>query len=431
MMRWRLAVAGLTITAGLLGACDDERKGTTGGGGGGGGDDSSSEADGGTDSDASSGAGQPASSGGSGSNAASGSGGSSAPGDLGDLDFFWAAMAEGYCARLYRCWEGSDDFMSARWLLETPASCEAQFARLNSELASRRDTRAQLESGNLRYVPSMAEQCLEELSACNGPSSLSSGSCREVFDGQVETGGDCNRDEDCAGDAYCDAALACPGQCQPRKASGELCGYAKECAYTTGVVLCDPDAMPAPVCRTLEPAATKSREGEPCTREHSGSASLMLCEDDLWCGADPAAPSLATGKCMTPIPVQGTCTDSDDVCSEGLCAPENGMCVNYTLLKQAGDTCDKAQFLICDPRLGLKCSDQNVCEASGDGSEGSVCFPGDFQRGCDAELHCLIDDTLGHGTCQPRLPAGSSCQFGPSCESGSCETTCLERYCEF
>jgi hypothetical protein len=428
MKRWRLVVAGLTIGAGLLGACDDERQGTTSGGGG---DGSSSGAEGGTDSDASSGAGQPASGGGADDHAASGSGGTSTSGELTDLESFWAAMARGYCARLFRCWEAGDDFMSTRWILQTPEACEAELARGNLELASRRDTRAQLEAGKLQYLASMAERCIEELSACHGPSSLQSGSCREVFDGEVEIGGDCNRDEDCAADAYCDAEVTCPGRCQPRKAAGELCARATECAYTTGVVLCDQSAMPAPVCRTLEPAATKAREGEPCTREHSGSQSLMLCEDDLWCGADPAAPSPATGKCMTPIPLEGACTNNDDVCSEGLCDSGNGICVSYERLTEPGESCGQAQFLICDPRLGLRCGEQNTCEASGDGSEGSVCFPGDFQRGCAPELHCLIDDTLGHGTCQPRLPAGASCQFGPSCESGSCDTTCLERYCEF
>ncbi len=420
MTGWRLTVTGFAAVAALLSACDDESNDTTGSGG-----DTSTAGDGSSD------AGQPSASGGSTSKAGSGSGGSSMPGNPTEVDSFWDAMAKGYCARLYRCLEPNDDFMSTRWLLETPEGCEAQLALVSSQLASRLDTRAQVEAGNLHYVPSMGEKCVEELSACNGPSSFDQGSCREVFEGDVETGGACQRDEDCAGDAYCEVAMACPGQCQPRKASGEPCVLAKECAYSAGVVFCDTDAMPESVCRTLEPAASKSTEGEPCTRERTGSESLILCEDELWCAADPAAPSTATGKCMAPIPLEGACTDGDDVCAEGLCDSDNGVCVVYTLLKQVGDSCAQAQLLICDPRLGLRCSDQGMCEGSGDGSEGSVCFSGDFQRECDAGLYCLTDDTLGHGTCQPRLPAGSPCELGRACESGSCDTTCLERYCEY
>jgi hypothetical protein len=425
MTGWRLAVVGFVLGAALLGACDDERHDPSGGGG-------ESSAEGGDSSagaDSTSRAGEAASGtgGSSASSAGSGTGGVSTPGNTTDLESFWDAMAKGYCARLYRCWEPNDDFMSSRWLLETPEGCEVLLAQGNVQLASRRDTRAQVEAGNLHYVSSIGEKCIAELSACNGPSSFNAGSCREVFDGEVHTGGACQRDEDCAGDAYCLVETACPGQCQPRKAEGEPCVQTTECAYTTGAVVCDQDAMPQPVCRTLEPVASKSALDEPCTRELFGSESLVLCQDDLWCAPDPAAATTATGKCTAPIPLEGACTDGDDVCVEGLCDSENGVCVVYTLLKEAGEVCDRAQLLICDPRLGLRCSDQGMCEGSGDGSEGSVCFSGDFQRECDAGLYCLNDDTLGHGTCEPQLPAGSPCELGTAC----CNATCLERYCEF
>lgn len=429
MAGWRLAVGGVALGVALLGACDDEPRrggGDATSGGDGGADDSTA----GADSRSSAGEATSGSGGSPASNAGSGSGGTSQPADATELETFWTAMAKGYCERLFRCWEANDDFMSTRWLLETPEACEAELALGHVQIASRRDTRAQVEAGNLRYVPSMGEKCIEELSACNGPSSFYVGSCREVFDGPVETGGACNRDEDCAGDASCESALTCPGQCQPRKATGEPCSVNTDCRYTTGIVICDQEAIPEPVCRTLEPAASKSALDEPCTRELGGSTSLQLCQDDLWCAPDPAAGTTATGKCAAPTPLEGACTDGDDVCVDGLCDAEGGVCVVYTLLKEAGESCDRANLLICDPRLGLRCGDQGVCEASGDGSEGSLCFGGDFQRPCDTGLYCLNDQALGHGTCRPRLPAGSPCEFGTACQSGSCDTTCLERYCE-
>jgi hypothetical protein len=368
----------------------------------------------------------------SGGNSAGGSsaGGSSAGGTASEPGDFLDAQARGYCARLFRCVEGNDDFMSARLLLKTPEGCEAQLKKATVQQPGRRDLQAQLAAGALHYDAAAAEKCTAELSACNGTDSFSDGSCREMLEGSVETGGACQRSEDCAGDAYCERdGAACPGQCRPRKPSGEPCDATSECAYTSGVVFCDQDASPRPVCRTL-PLAPKAGLGEPCTRKLPGSEQLVTCEDELWCGADEAlGPDAAQGRCVLPLELGEPCQDGDDVCVGGMCDTDAGICRPVVLRSQEGETCDDVLRIACDPTLGLHCNDLGFCEASGDGSAGSRCFGGDFQRGCSDGLYCETSDTEPAGTCQPLLEAGAACEHNFVCDSGNCETTCQARYC--
>lgn len=342
---------------------------------------------------------------------------------------FQDAQAHGYCGRLFRCFEGNDDFMVARLLLKTPKGCEAQLRKLNEQEPGRRDLQAQLAAGMLHYDAAAGEKCTAELSVCNGIDSFSDGSCREMFDGDVQTGQACQRSEDCAGDAYCERnGSACPGQCRPRKASGEPCEVSTDCAYAAGAVFCDHDA-PSPVCRTL-PLGQKAGMGEPCTRKLPGSEQLVTCDDELWCGIDAAlGTDAAQGRCVLPLELGDACQDSDDVCVGGMCDTDAGQCREIVLRSTEGETCGEALFVACDPTLGLRCSDLGFCEASGDGSEGSRCFNGDFQRGCGPGLYCAPSDAPPAGTCQPLVSAGAACEQNSVCDSGNCETTCQARYC--
>jgi len=347
-----------------------------------------------------------------------------------DLESILAGEGRGYCARLFRCWEGNDDFMGSRLLLETPAACEALLADLNAKSFSIRDLSAQLKQGAIQIVPSKAQACLDELASCNGTDSLSRGSCRDMFEGKVSPGSPCQRAEDCAGDAFCDNASSCPGICKARKAAGESCASDGECTQGDGYTFCDRDLASGAGCRTL-PVAPKAALGEPCTRRLSGAEKLSLCVDTLWCSPVAGQAAMATlGTCQPPILANGACTDNDDACSEGLCDTSIGACRSVTRLRQAGDACDDAAFRLCDPRLGLRCSgDQGSCEASGDGTLGAACFNGDFQRTCNSGLFCQPGTLAGHGSCQPLLKTGANCSQSSSCESGNCNSTCQERPC--
>jgi len=357
-----------------------------------------------------------------------GHGGAASRGSIGTDDDFLEAMGQGYCARLFRCNESSDDFMTARLVLKTPAACEAKLRALADE-GGRLDLRQQVAAGNMQLDPAAAAKCVAELSECNGPDSFNEGSCREVYEGKVPTGGDCRRDEDCSGDAYCESKGGCPGQCRPRKAAGEPCERSSDCAYTPGsAVFCDQNAA-TPVCRVLA-EAPHAGQGDPCTRRLHGSDSWIRCRDELWCAADPSlAEDAAQGRCQAPIAPGKSCADGDDVCVEGICDTASNVCVQPTLVAQAGEACDETKLQICDPTLGLFCNDSGTCDGSGDGSEGSSCFTGDFQRGCAKGLHCAPTGESRQGTCTKLLAAGAPCESAAECASHTCENTCQERYC--
>src|SRR5512146_2552876 len=99
---------------------------------------------------------------------APGRGGSAAQGGSGsanvsDLDGFLVAEGVGFCARLFRCFEGNDDFVAERLLLKTEQGCKDLLARVNASERSVRDLRAQVAAGALHYDPENGQKCLDEL----------------------------------------------------------------------------------------------------------------------------------------------------------------------------------------------------------------------------------------------------------------------------
>jgi hypothetical protein len=351
-----------------------------------------------------------------------------------DLDTFLEQQGQGFCARLFRCLEANDDFLGERLVIENAPACEELLARVNATSRSMRDLRAEVAAGNLHYVPDQGQACLAELSACNGIDSLGDGSCREAFDGNAKTGEACHRSEDCAGDAYCALGGACPGTCAPRKPAGAACEFDMECAFTTGLVFCENESGVTGTCRTLEKAQPAAK-GEPCTRNLEGAASLILCQDGLWCatlsGGDPVADVL--GECALPIPLNMPCVDGDDVCDGGLCDTGSHLCRSVTLRKEAGQTCDEDAFTYCGPLQGLRCGPDGTCQGSGDGSQGSACFSSDLQRGCDAGLYCAKaagTTSADPGQCQPFLADNAACNSSSDCLNGNCENdVCGGRGC--
>ncbi|HEX2670859.1 MAG TPA: hypothetical protein VHM25_08305, partial [Polyangiaceae bacterium] len=259
--------------------------------------------------------------------------------------------------------------------------------------------------------------------------SFTRGSCRDMFEGKVALGSPCQRGEDCAGDAFCAVTSLCPGTCTARKSAGESCLGNQECSQGDGYTFCDSDSTSQATCRTL-PISPKATLGQPCTRRVTGAETLSLCIDSLWCGPVAGQPATATlGTCQPPIPAGGACSDGDDLCAEGVCDTATGVCRPLTLLEHAGESCDEAQFRICNPRLGLLCNAQGQCEGTGDHTQGSVCSNADFQPTCNSGLFCQPATTAGAASCQPLLQTGASCERASSCQSGACEGTCQERPC--
>ena len=369
------------------------------------------------------------------SNPGDGGGGSGVVENPTNASDFFAAEGRSYCARVFRCQEGNDDFTSARLVLQTQARCEDLVARLNDTQRSQRDLNAQLSSGAIHYVAAQGAKCLADLGTCNGANSFEDGACREVFDGNAKTGEACQRDEDCSGDAYCHVVDACPGMCAPRKLQGESCSQASECAEASGVARCNYDGTGNGTCHTLARSAAVG-QGEPCTRRLGTQDSLVFCQDGLWCrtaaGGDPSEDAM--GVCAPPIVGSEACEDQDDVCKSGLCDTDTGVCRPVTLQKSVGAACDKEQYIVCDPLVGLQCGLDGTCLGSGNGTQGSTCFTSDFQRGCDAGLYCQKPDTASSssdpGTCTPQLAANSACNNDNDCADGGCVAgVCQGRYC--
>lgn len=359
-----------------------------------------------------------------------GSGGDS-PSEVTSVDGFFEQEAARLCERIFRCFEPDDDFMSLRFLFETRETCESEVARATAHSGGARDLRAQFAAGSLRLEPAAAQACLDSLSRCGKSSGFAEAECDEVFEGNTQLGDGCWRDAECAGDAYCQVDQACPGQCRPRKAAGEACTRRAECAQQDGaLVTCYPNPNAISQCRQVSLAPAVGL-GASCTRS-TDLDPIVPCTDELWCAPDAPDDPSGVGHCAKPIAGEGACSDRNDVCLIGFCDVASGKCRKYELLSQAGQACGDEQLLFCNPLLGLKCSDDDaggVCLAQGDGSQGSECFSGDFQRGCSVGLYCSHTDGVPTGTCVEALPAGAPCTSSASCESGQCSVTCRERYC--
>jgi hypothetical protein len=376
-------------------------------------------------------------SGGSASSGGGSAGSSSAGthgGPISDLDDFYEQEGVGFCQRVLRCFEGNDDFMSARFVLQTQARCEQLVERINATSTSSRDLRNEIAAGHLHVVPEKAQQCLADLAACNGPNGFAYGSCRDVFEGNAQLGDACQRSEDCAGSAFCQVDASCPGKCVARKLEGEACQNQDDCAYTSGVVTCYQTATGG-VCHTLTQGAPVGA-GKPCTRRLSDAAELVTCQDGLWCdtapGGDPSEDIM--GVCGPPLAEGQACRDSDDVCLTGFCNTDTLRCMPVKIETAVGAACNKEEYVICDPLRGLVCGQDLKCHGSGDGTEGSGCYTSDFQIGCVPGLYCdraNVTSSDEAGVCRKLLADGEPCSDDRACAGGACtaDKVCGGRLC--
>ncbi|HEY6078580.1 MAG TPA: hypothetical protein VIW29_07245 [Polyangiaceae bacterium] len=348
------------------------------------------------------------------------------------VDDFFEQEGRLICERFLRCFSPRDDDRVLPFLFGSQQACEAEVVFVNHRSASVTDVRARVASGELALAPATALACLQELASCSEADSLNEGSCREVFEGKVDEAGACQRDEDCAGDAYCAGELSCPGQCKPRGLPGAACTRPQHCAYRGSPVDCiHPSGSVEGECRELE-RVEKVGLGAQCVRSLQNAEAFVLCQDELWCAPLSPDDTSGLGHCQRPIEGEGACSDQDDVCLIGLCNTSLGKCQALSFVGKEGAACSDAQQLFCNPLLGLKCSDDELggtCLKQGDGSKGSECFTGDFQRGCEAGLYCSRPVDATSGTCVMKLGPGEPCESSNECASGDCNTTCQERYC--
>ncbi len=237
-------------------------------------------------------------------------------------------------------------------------------------------------NGTVIYDGDAAAQCIASIgdTACDVLVEASvrgapPGACSEVFVGTLETGAVCLNDEDCAGDAYCQAET-CPATCAPRPppaAEGERCSSSRACQSGLDCV-----------------AGT-------CVVRGAGRA----CEADFACPLSEAC-------------VDGTCVDRAAVSTAGL-----------------NEACDRSGTPRC--REGGVCVAVDVGEGGGPSYEcrapvgsGEPCFSGETM--CPDTEYCDVDFMSGslEGVCAalpaPGEPCGNAgrCSWIAECVDGVC-----------
>lgn len=290
----------------------------------------------------------------------------------------------------------------------------------------------------LVYDATAADECFAELRARGlYPTSLESvPACRNVFDGTTPIGATCSDDGECAGDAYCGAAVEADGTCThsvctARGAAGTACSGAFEDGCTAGTELgigrCGGGAT-SRVCEVGQRLITNLVLGEPCRADDA----YQLCDAGLRCFQRLGAPEPV---CIAPIARGGDCTRDPDSetyfapCESGSVCVSSGAtatCVAQRLATRVGDACGHslAPEVACDTLARLHCASDGRCASIGDGTIGAACRKELSEFDCNPGLRCHVVDDLG--TCQiedqPIGALNDPCVFGvdwtETCASG-------------
>ncbi len=357
-------------------------------------------------------------------------------GDELPLENFVEQYLRAGCALTLGCRLGRDQ--DVRLLLGDEERCvEALDVQLGGML---RAWVQEVNSGRFAYDAAAAARCVDELPRTCGlfepeePAHGLEGLCAGVFEGNVELGGACNSDVECAGDAYCTTRNGdCAGVCAARAKPGEICEEEQRCSAEGALHgFCHPVTG---VCTQVS-RGDESELGEPCmiVDDSEGSALLRACQDGAECFIR-SGDGMTTRSCERPIEVGEPCQGEGDVCADGaLCLSLDGepdTCHTVTVQRRAGDACGEA-LTVCDRFAHLSCSDAGVCEQEGDGREGSACSSGR----CDSGFFCNdSSEPSVPAACEPLLELGEACDYPWSCVSGQCArdgsggSVCTRRFC--
>ncbi len=352
-------------------------------------------------------------SGGSASGGKAGSAGSGGTAATVSPDEFWLGFATALCERYRSC--AADDYddygdrvrLKAMGSLEDCATLLAGYVTRNSRAKLLNEA---VEAGALTLVSARFDECFEAAAYCDYPNGdplpghitlWDVTPCREVFEGTVPDGGDCDITEECAGDAVCvrydaDAGASgpCSGTCTPRLGDGESCTSPRQCAGPAGTW---------PTCTDYEcqvwKLGTPVAEGESCTASTSNGPVVPKCEDGTWCTSSVCVPYLLEGACSTDQPALSKCLD--DLCT-GECSP-------LTVMNQVGDTCDD-ETTVCNVFEGLSCDGNECIQNQGSPDDGcndfywyerALCTPDALAQ--EGE-YCGANDDCASGIC--RYPNG-------------------------
>jgi hypothetical protein len=304
-------------------------------------------------------------------------------------DNLCAEQAEVVCYDLYHCCDDAKISTVLGVAVPPPeALCRALMTAECESWPVTAQLRRSLELGRVELETEAFEACLEALIAPAGCTTVATeppwrAACSApLWTGQVADGGDCSRDDECAGvESYCHIF---EGDCRPLPRAGE------PCADSVGV-WDGPRCAPGFMCR-LDQCEPRPGEGDPCDAE--------ICLEELICDPD-------TGTCTTPRQLGEPCKGYDH-CATGYCrrAPCEG-----TLL-----TCYE------DADCEGRCADGGpLCDSAADCGAGTCRDAGTL---CEIPANCV---------------PGDECIYPVACEPIAClgEAVCAElvpetyHYCDY
>ena len=239
----------------------------------------------------------------------------------------------------------------------TEARCAEILSELLGEEPATQDLLAKIAAGAVDFVPERVDACLAETAGCRWLGQLGTDpACRSVFEGEVPLGEPCERWEDCAGRAYCNHESGCPGVCTALGAPGATCEVDEDCDPGSGYSFCDFSGT-EPVCNRLAYGAQAALD-EDCTVSLEAASEIVQCASGLWC--DPGDGTLPTGTCRSPIANGQPCDSPDDVCAGGDICLDDTSCELPQIAREAGDACDEAASVHCDPFEGPRLRHERV-----------------------------------------------------------------------
>ena len=326
---------------------------------------------------------------------------------MGDLDPDLQRLEDGvwdaFCEAMFQCPNRNTvqliAFVGGRFASE--ADCKASAYRGEVDLMQ---SQLGLDAGRVIMDPSKIDDCAAAFKTvyCDpqaDPAPLAA-ACDGLWTGQVQEGGACVQNEECAGDSACAAPDDCAGTCSPTSGpdptcGNETCNLATEyCGQQGNMMRClgrkmdgqacsgDVECLDGSGCRQTAmggicTAFGSQQEGMPC------GGDFRFCDPDLIC----AGQLMSQCQPLTFGADGETCNFQGAACEPGLACQDIGL---------AGGTCGAAR------------AENEDCQGS-------------FQ--CQIGLYCDGFDIAmpqNLGSCLPRKVDGQTCASNDECASEFC-----------
>jgi len=336
------------------------------------------------------------------------------------VDEFFDCYIEHQCPIQVNCFASFPDVETCVAEAPTSSGLAASFQRLKDSIAA----------GRVVFDATTGAACLAQIDeiAASGACQLELDACNTIFVGQVEAGGTCFEQNDCATiGSYCVEGdcqeQCCAGSCVSPVAVGSACGNDVPCAADE---ICDYTPVEG-----MERTCLSGDTGSACGDDGD-------CDRELYCSG---------GACVGDVGADAACTSDRQCVDPLLCVGKNLQAGRCKLTDDAGDDCDTAcrgRNLYCDTTgstggttgkctalpdqagdscaASRECADPIFCNSTTQiceepAQQGQSCTP----YNCADPFFCSAEiDNTESGTCQAAQPAGRSCSRRNHCASSIC-----------